>query len=282
DPRTKDWLLLSESPKQVHVLSVMYLAFVLLGPIIMQHREAFQLKGIMIVYNLSLVMLSIYMFVEIVSSALSCDYGVSCAVYNKQTIKNPKEIRVLWWYFFSKAIELFDTVLMILRKKNNQVTFLHVFHHVSMLNIWWRVMVYIPGGLSYFGSALNCVVHVVMYTYYGLSVVPQLREHLWWKKYLTMFQLVQFVITFVHTCASLYVQCDFPVWGQWLMFYYMIIMLILFSNFYLHAYVIRKEKKKMPKMNAEVLANGGDNGELPAQNGGQFANGYDSKKKKSA
>lgn len=40
-----------------------------------------------------------------------------------------------------------DTVLMILRKKMNQVTFLHVFHHATMLNIWWWVMMFIPGGL---------------------------------------------------------------------------------------------------------------------------------------
>ena len=55
---------------------------------------------------------------------------------------------VLWWYFFSKAIELMDTVLMVARKKNNQITFLHVFHHATMLNIWWWVTTWIPGGLG--------------------------------------------------------------------------------------------------------------------------------------
>lgn len=55
--------------------------------------------------------------------------------------------KVMWWYFFSKAIELNDTVLMVLRKKWNQITFLHVFHHATMLNIWWWVMTFIPGGL---------------------------------------------------------------------------------------------------------------------------------------
>ena len=55
--------------------------------------------------------------------------------------------KVLWWYFFSKAIELMDTVLMVLRKKSTQITFLHVFHHATMLNIWWWVMTFIPGGL---------------------------------------------------------------------------------------------------------------------------------------
>jgi len=53
----------------------------------------------------------------------------------------------MWWYFFSKAIEFMDTVLMVLRKKNRQITFLHVFHHATMLNIWWWVTTFIPGGL---------------------------------------------------------------------------------------------------------------------------------------
>lgn len=55
---------------------------------------------------------------------------------------------VMYWYFFSKSVELMDTVLMVIRKKNGQITFLHVFHHASMLNIWWWVMMFIPAGAS--------------------------------------------------------------------------------------------------------------------------------------
>lgn len=33
----------------------------------------------------------------------------------------------------------------ILRKKNNQVTFLHVYHHASMCVLWWMVCKWIPG-----------------------------------------------------------------------------------------------------------------------------------------
>ncbi len=44
-----------------------------------------------------------------------------------------KVTNALWWYFISKAIEFLDTVWMILRKKFNQVTFLHVFHHSTMV-----------------------------------------------------------------------------------------------------------------------------------------------------
>lgn len=45
---------------------------------------------------------------------------------------------------------------------------------------------------AYFGASLNSFVHIVMYSYYGLSSIPALRPYLWWKKYITQMQLVGF------------------------------------------------------------------------------------------
>jgi hypothetical protein len=39
---------------------------------------------------------------------------------------------VCWLFYISKFVELLDTVFFIMRKKFNQVTFLHVFHHGSL------------------------------------------------------------------------------------------------------------------------------------------------------
>jgi len=55
----------------------------------------------------------------------------------------------------------------------------------------------IQGGQAWFGPVLNSAVHVVMYAYYGLSVIPSLRDKLWWKKYITMFQLVSKLKLFI-------------------------------------------------------------------------------------
>ena len=77
-------------------------------------------------------------------------------------ISAPQVAQVLWWYFFSKAIELVDTVVMVLRKRERQITFLHVFHHATMLNIWWWVMMFIPGGLCEYHHNCTpspCLVH---------------------------------------------------------------------------------------------------------------------------
>jgi len=47
------------------------------------------------------------------------------------------------------------------------------------------------GGLGTFHALLNCIVHVVMYTYYGIcSLGPAYHKYLWWKKYMTTIQLV--------------------------------------------------------------------------------------------
>lgn len=46
-----------------------------------------------------------------------------------------------------------DTFFFILRKNNHQITVLHVYHHATMLNIWWFVMNWVPCGhcKSYMG-----------------------------------------------------------------------------------------------------------------------------------
>lgn len=257
DPRSKDWLLLQSNPVPVWIITIAYLLFVVLGQKFMRNRPAYDLKGLMIVYNLGLVVWSLYMVIEIPIATWKADYNYICAELTDKHRKDPREHRVaavMWWYFFSKAIELLDTVLMVLRKKNNQITFLHVFHHASMLNIWWWVGMFIPSGLSFFGSWLNSFVHVFMYAYYGLSAIPAMRPYLWWKKYITKLQLIQFCITLSHTLNSIRIGCDFPRWGQNLLAGYMICMLVLFSNFYIQTY--RKASKKPIQNGDKHHANG--------------------------
>ena len=62
--------------------------------------------------------------------------------------------------------------------------------------------------------------------------------------YLTVSVQVQFAITLSHTVYSLYIDCEFPRWGQFLLAGYMLVMLTLFTNFYIHAYIIRKRGQR--------------------------------------
>lgn len=54
-------------------------------------------------------------------------------------------------------------------------------------------MKFAPGGHSTFFAMLNSFVHIVMYFYYMLAAMgPQIQKYLWWKKYLTAFQMVSY------------------------------------------------------------------------------------------
>jgi len=52
----------------------------------------------------------------------------------------------------------------------------------------WRA---ITGGHGTFSNLVNNIVHIIMYTYYMMSAMgPQYQKYLWWKKHLTLLQLV--------------------------------------------------------------------------------------------
>uniref|UniRef100_A0A8V0XEM8 Elongation of very long chain fatty acids protein n=1 Tax=Gallus gallus TaxID=9031 RepID=A0A8V0XEM8_CHICK len=163
-----------------------------------------------------------------------------------------KIIRVLWWYYFSKLIEFMDTFFFILRKNNHQITVLHVYHHATMLNIWWFVMNWVPCGHSYFGATLNSFIHVLMYSYYGLSAVPAMRPYLWWKKYITQGQLIQFVLTIFQTSCGVVWPCAFPQGWLYFQIFYMISLIILFTNFYIQTYNKKASSRRKEYQNGST------------------------------
>lgn len=65
DSRTENWLLMS-SPLPQTIIIAAYIYFVTsLGPRIMENRKAFDLKGVLIIYNFGVVALSLYMCYEV-------------------------------------------------------------------------------------------------------------------------------------------------------------------------------------------------------------------------
>lgn len=48
-------------------------------------------------------------------------------------------------YFLVKVLDLMDTVFFVLRKKQNQVSFLHVYHHTGMVMLTWSGVKWFAG-----------------------------------------------------------------------------------------------------------------------------------------
>ncbi|XP_044184403.1 elongation of very long chain fatty acids protein 4-like isoform X1 [Acropora millepora] len=247
DPKTADWPLVATPWPTVAFLAA-YLFIVKVGPKIMEKRRAYNLREVLIVYNFAIVLLSAYMMYEVIASVLDIpnfNYLCEHIHYVRGDPKQTRLARAVYIFWMSKFVESFDTVFFILRKKNNQVTFLHVYHHASMCFLWWMVSKYLPGSLTWFGTAMNCFVHVVMYAYYGLAAIgPQMQPYLWWKAHITKLQLTQFVILLVYVIYTLKTYCVvdfFPLVFLYMHLIFLVSLFILFSNFYVQSY-LKKNK----------------------------------------
>ena len=79
-----------------------------------------------------------------------------------------------------------------------------------------------------------------MYSYYGLAALgPSIVKYLWWKKYLTILQLIQFTTALILGINGIRSGCDFPLWMQYALVIYMMSFIVLFGNFYAKAYIAK-------------------------------------------
>ncbi|XP_011484877.1 elongation of very long chain fatty acids protein 7-like isoform X3 [Oryzias latipes] len=137
DKRTDEWLLVY-SPMPISCVFLCYLIIIWVGPKLMVNRQPVNLRTVLIVYNFAMVCLSAYMFYEFTASSWLAGYSLLCQpVDYSESPLAMRMARVCWWFYFSKVIELSDTIFFILRKKNSQLTFLHVYHHATMIFNWW-------------------------------------------------------------------------------------------------------------------------------------------------
>ena len=80
---------------------------------------------------------------------------------------------MLFWgllFVFSKYIELFDTLFLILKNPERPVPFLHWYHHTTVLLFSWYATTS-RYTLGYYFGAINASVHTLMYYYYFQMVL---------------------------------------------------------------------------------------------------------------
>lgn len=95
DSRTESWFLMS-SPLPQTIIIAIYIYFVTsLGPRLMENRKPLDLKGVLIIYNFSVVALSVYMIYEVSQSVHS-----RCFVFGVFSTGSVKCTLSHYWLFF--------------------------------------------------------------------------------------------------------------------------------------------------------------------------------------
>lgn len=144
----------------------------------------------------------------------------------------------IWVFALSKYAELFDTAILILRKK--QLSFLHWYHHTTVLAYTWFSMVILSPPGAIFGL-VNTLVHTIMYFYYFCYEAGFKPT---WGKLVTIIQLVQMVVGICTSSLWTYyylsgAKCPmhhpdaylFSTLALYLSYF------ILFANFYVQRYI---------------------------------------------
>lgn len=96
-----------------------------------------------------------------------------------------------------------------------------------------------------------------MYFYYMIAAMgPKYQKYIWWKKYLTAFQMVQFVAIFIHQFQLLFRECDYPKGFMVWIGLHGAMFLFLFSDFYKTKYTPKPDKASLKNGTSNGTANG--------------------------
>ncbi|TGZ37778.1 Elongation of very long chain fatty acids protein [Temnothorax longispinosus] len=236
--RTMEWLLLS-SPMPIIFILLAYLYVVYFtGPQFMENRQPYSLKRFIQCYNLFQIVANFWLVFNVMTDGRPFTaVWRYCESLDKICGRNSeKQLKIMWWTLLLKIIDLIETIIFVLRKKDRQVSFLHTYHHISTVIYAWTTLRHSPHSFLMTIIALNCSIHVIMYSYYCLSTFGSnmQRRLLPFKKWITLIQMVHIAFITVGSSQGFILNC-----GNISVKYFSIatflngiVNLSLFSNFY--------------------------------------------------
>jgi hypothetical protein len=140
DPRTNHLPLMSGGPWNLMAILMAYFVIVTkLGPKWMKNRNPFELRSLMLLYNVVMVSINLFFLYE---SVQWLHFGTRLLEFkfpdNRDTsAASMRVVHMFHYYMITKFVDFIDTFFFVARKKTNQITVLHIYHHISVPIIGW-------------------------------------------------------------------------------------------------------------------------------------------------
>ncbi|EUD66327.1 hypothetical protein C922_03243 [Plasmodium inui San Antonio 1] len=191
-------------------------------------------------YNLLQVLLSLVITVLTIVEVRKRKFSL---IHNYVDFSKTNIALCCWLFYLNKLFDFMDTILIVLRKKWNQFTFLHVYHHISVFLIMWINASVGYDGDIYYVITVNSIVHFIMYLYYFLASM-KFKVPVFAKACVTYIQMIQFLAIILPAFCVLFLKKNsyYPRRLIALSFYYCISLLILFVHFAYITYIRPKKK----------------------------------------
>ncbi|XP_037713714.1 elongation of very long chain fatty acids protein 7 [Drosophila subpulchrella] len=236
----------------ITVLSL-YLYFVTkAGPHFMESRKPYTLKRLILAHNVIQVVSCIYVIKQVLYLTHNeILFFWKCTDFGSTPERLQGYFSLAYFIFWLKMSELLETVIFVLRKKQSQVTKLHVFHHCSTLTLASLLInLNTNGTAAYFCAFLNSIVHVIMYSYYFVAAVADksvMQALTPVKKSITVTQMIQFALILAQVPAQLIFCGMQPV----VLFYFSTVIMAMFYgfyDFYTSAYQVAQRGKSQTRL----------------------------------
>jgi len=184
-----------------------------------------------IIYNFLLVLFSGWTFISL--SQILYQDGI---IFEKTYYFSiPQFNKIMFYFYLSKYIEFIDTFILYLNDK--KPIFLHKYHHIGAVICWHLLYVY-KVDCIWIPTFVNSFVHTIMYSYY-LGCLLKMNQIRFIKQYITTLQLIQLTIPVVLSLYFYYppVENIFNYFLIKVFVGYVVILVVLFSQFYYKEYI---------------------------------------------